>query len=76
MLPSIGGYAEPLARELLLDAAARLGLPRPAWLPQDLYEKLLFKGEGEGGGEGAAAERVHASDLAMAGVAARAGRLA
>ena len=31
---------------------------------------------GEGGGEGAAAERVHASDLAMAGVAARAGRLA
>ena len=58
------------------NAAARLGLPRPAWLPQDLYEKLLFKGEGEGGGEGAAAERVHASDLAMAGVAARAGRLA
>jgi hypothetical protein len=58
------------------NAAHRLGLPRPEWLPEAIYEKILFDAtpEAAAAADGAAARRVvYATDLGMNQAAARAG---
>ena len=44
-----------------------MGVPKPAWLPQDVYDALLFARRTAG----EAARPVHATDLQMIGAAAK-----
>ena len=57
------------------NAAKRLGLAKPSWLPEDVYEQILFDKDSSKAADEAAAptNKVHVSDLAMVEAAHKAG---